>query len=878
MNVYIYPRFDGEDTGDGGVRRVVDNQRKHFPRAGVTVVDDPGDADVLAFHITATETLIKRFPDKPIVAHCHGLYWSEYQWEEWSYKANTEVLKLICTADVTTAPSEWVADVIRRHTSRDVRVVPHGVDLREWQAATAPKDYVVWNKTRPDPICDPEPMNQLARLMPQQQFVSTFGEKAANVEITGKLNYEAGKQLVRHAGVYLATVRETFGIGTLEAMASQVPVVGYRFGAQPEIITHGVDGWLVEPGDIDGLAEGVRWALANRDVIGKAARERARSYTWPEAAKMYKDVYNVAIGLHSRQQPRVSIIVTAYNLERYLPAALDSVRDQTDSSWECIVVDDASPDSCGAIAKSYAAKDARFKVIHNIENLYLAESRNVAIDAAKGRYILPLDADDKLTPTAVESLADALDVDRTVAVAYGNVLFVDEDGVTPTDYRVRGETPGHSGWPVPFEPGKQASGFNLLPYSSMYRREAWRNVGGYRRRLKTAEDADFWTRLTSFGFRAQMVTKGDTLVYRNRPNSMSRVMEGERDRYRRSYPWMKDEKLAPAPLQGPRAVTLYTPRVSVIIPVGPTHERYVQDAVDSVMSQSYRNWECIVVNDTGTKLKRLPTWVRVFESDARDAGASRNIGIAQARSTLFLPLDADDFLQPDALQWLLTAHTETEGAIIYPDFYEDPQKDGEWAHYRLPDWSCQDLTARGAIHSVTALTPVEVWRKVGGYAEHINWEDWDFQMRCAAAGYCTTRLAAPLFNYRKWTGTRRDYDAASFEERKAIMLERWGEYFRGEKTFMACSCNKTATIAPQAQSRANGVASARSLSQKPNEEAVLVEYVGNKAGSVAYRGASGAIYSFAAGDPPKYVFAQDVQVFLQKGPNFRVYVDDAPVR
>ena len=510
MKVHIFPHFEGEDKGDGGVRRVIEGQLASLPAHGIEVVgpDGAGAADVLAFHIAIPPTYLLRYPDKPIVVQCHGLYWAEYEWENWAIRANVDVMAAIRVADIVTAPSEWVAESIRRHTCRDVRVVPHGIDASQWErqplsdqalealvhdeaaarAIMAGEPFVLWNKTRPDPVCDPEPMNILAGLMPGIRFVSTFGRADLNVTITDRQPFEVARNFVCAAGVYLCTTRETFGVGTLEALAAGVPVVGWRWGGQADIIEHGVDGWLADPGDFPGLVKGIRWALEHRDALAPACRAKAERYTWDAAAAMYADIYREAFAkrgtvaglLVTEQQqpehaiivhPRVSIVVTAYELDRYLPDCLDSVAAQTAGDWECIVVDDASPDRCGEIAEQYAARDPRFRVIHNETNLYQAGARNAGIAEARGRYILPLDADDMIRPETVEVLAGELDRQRSIAVAYGNVFFVDEDGSTPTIYG-SDQTPGHSGWPIEFrhdwqlQPPNERSGGrppNLLP-------------------------------------------------------------------------------------------------------------------------------------------------------------------------------------------------------------------------------------------------------------------------------------------------------------------------------------------------------------------------------------------------------------------------------
>ncbi len=907
MRVHLYPEATGEDDGQGGVRRVVEGMQRHLPLR-VDLVSDPASADVIACHITIPETYLKNFPEKAFVSHCHGLYWAEYDWPEWAMKANRQVLDAILVADAVTAPSEWVANALRRHTSRDVTVVPHGVDLEEWQPADDDDalrrldarvreavergGYVLWDKTRVDPVCDPEPLRQLAELLPDVTFVSTFGPVAPNVLLVGQQPFAVAATLTRRAGAYLCTTRETFGLGALQALASGVPVVGWAWGGQREFIDHGVDGWLARPGDVAGLARGVRESLANRgrEVLAENCRRKAAEFSWHRAAERYVEVYERA--LERRQRPvRVSVVVPAYKLEAYLPACLASVQAQTMDDWECVVVDDASPDGCGEIAERAAALDPRFRVIHNEENLYLAGARNVGIAASRGRYVLPLDADDMLAPGTLAVLADALDRDRTVHVAYGGVEFRDEDGVTPTDYG-HPSGPGLSGWPVPFDLDWQLRGpGQLLPYASMFRREAWELTGGYRRRCRSSEDCDLWLRLSSYGFRPERVTEATTLIYRNRPDSMSRGQGWHDMHHRRWYPWIRQRALLPAGASGaarPEVPSLDPPAVAVIIPVGPGHGRYVLDAIDSVDAQTERRWECIVVNDSGAPLPPLPTWVRVVEpgewercqdcghehwSDAscrscncpafagpcfRFVGVAqaRNAGIAQARARLFLPLDADDVLQPPALELMLAAHERT-GDIIYSDWWK-LDDDGSFEKHETADYDPQQLTRAGALHAVTALTPVAVWRDVGGYDEEVDgWEDWAFQLSCAERGFCSRRLAAPLLVYRFQSGMRREGAFDAFERSKASIMAKFGQYWQGGIELMACSsCGKRATV-PVSGGAEGGAPAGPALSGAMT----LIRYVGPRQGRFAYAGPSGQRYTFSQGSQ-RYVLDEDVGPLL----------------
>lgn len=98
------------------------------------------------------------------------------------------------------------------------------------------------------------------------------------------------------------------------------------------------------------------------------------------------------------QKPKVSILTTVYNREKYLAACIESVLASDYSNWELIIVDDQSKDASVSIAKEYAAKDDRIQVHVNQENLGDYPNRNRAASYAKGTYLKYLDADDLLYP------------------------------------------------------------------------------------------------------------------------------------------------------------------------------------------------------------------------------------------------------------------------------------------------------------------------------------------------------------------------------------------------------------------------------------------------------------------------------------------------
>lgn len=102
--------------------------------------------------------------------------------------------------------------------------------------------------------------------------------------------------------------------------------------------------------------------------------------------------------------PKISIIIPVYNVEKYLPECLDSILSQTFTNFECILVNDHSPDKCPDICDEYAEKDKRVRVIHKKENEGLPQARKTGFNESIGDYILYVDSDDWMEQNMVERL------------------------------------------------------------------------------------------------------------------------------------------------------------------------------------------------------------------------------------------------------------------------------------------------------------------------------------------------------------------------------------------------------------------------------------------------------------------------------------------
>lgn len=101
----------------------------------------------------------------------------------------------------------------------------------------------------------------------------------------------------------------------------------------------------------------------------------------------------------------ISVIVPVYKVEPYLRECVDSILAQTYTDFELILVDDGSPDNCGAICDEYAAQDSRIRVIHQ-DNGGLSAARNAGLDIARGEFVTFVDSDDAIHPEYLSFLLE----------------------------------------------------------------------------------------------------------------------------------------------------------------------------------------------------------------------------------------------------------------------------------------------------------------------------------------------------------------------------------------------------------------------------------------------------------------------------------------
>ncbi len=228
---------------------------------------------------------------------------------------------------------------------------------------------------------------------------------------------------------------------------------------------------------------------------------------------------------------RVSVIVANYNYGPYLPEAMASVLGQTVAPDEIILIDDASTDGSQEVALRY---NGNARVVLNERNLGIIDNFNKAVSLASGDYIALLGADNRMRSDYVERCKVALDRRPDAAIAYTDMAIF---GARAADLaqRVGAEQIGFSAserWPVFYwrflDPTPDTVAAmetkNFIHGSSMYRREAFEQVGGYKKSSR-AEDHNLFRGMLAQGWSATHVDEA-VIEYRQHSNNQANTVLG----------------------------------------------------------------------------------------------------------------------------------------------------------------------------------------------------------------------------------------------------------------------------------------------------------------------------------------------------------------
>lgn len=199
----------------------------------------------------------------------------------------------------------------------------------------------------------------------------------------------------------------------------------------------------------------------------------------------------------------ISVVMSAYNAEKYIKQSIDSILNQTFKDFEFIIVNDCSNDQTLKILQEYEKKDTRIKVIDNKENLGLTRSLNKALIYAKGKYIARMDADDISQCERFEKQYNFLEQHPEVHIL----------GTCGIDINLSSEKICDRTVPLKHEDIIKMLTFlsPIIHPSVMFRKNAIQQLGNYNEDYRTAQDIELWFRCAEVGYK--FANLEDKLIY-----------------------------------------------------------------------------------------------------------------------------------------------------------------------------------------------------------------------------------------------------------------------------------------------------------------------------------------------------------------------------
>ena len=404
----------------------------------------------------------------------------------------------------------------------------------------------------------------------------------------------------------------------------------------------------------------------------------------------------------------ISIIVPIYNVENYLRECLDSIQNQTYKKFECIMVNDGSTDSSQQIAEEYLT-DSRFTLI-NQSNKGLSEARNTGISHIReeSTFVAFVDSDDYIYPdfleTLIEHIEDDVDIIEGMIECFHAEIKVDnvchnfEKQILITkDEKLRKFALNElrvSVFPKLFRKSLLTEDFfpkgwifedlavvpELVSHSGKWIKLP-KVIYGYRVRPNSITTKEFSEeKLDVF----KIFEKYD-LFFKDESDSTKLLVEKlkylhlnyhdlafvpENTQYKQLYKYEKQKLLSKIADYEGRTL------ISIIIPIYNV-ENYLRQCLDSIMVQTYKNFECLLINDGSPdhsadicrEYVSKDSRFRYFEKENGGVSSARNLGIEYSKGEYITFIDSDDWVDSDYLEALYTTLLE-EGADITISTYK----------------------------------------------------------------------------------------------------------------------------------------------------------------------------------------------------------------
>lgn len=398
----------------------------------------------------------------------------------------------------------------------------------------------------------------------------------------------------------------------------------------------------------------------------------------------------------------ISIVVPIYNVEKYLRECLDSISEQTYKNFECIMVNDGSTDSSQQIAEEYLA-DSRFKLI-NQSKKGLSGARNTGISHIReeSTFVAFVDSDDYMYPdfleTLIEHIEDDVDIIEGMIECFHDEIKVDnvfhnfeKQILTTKNDKLRKLTLNElrvSVFPKLFRKSLLTEDFfpegwifedlAVVPELVSHSRK-WiklpKVIYGYRIRPNSITTKEFSEeKLDVF----KIFGKCD-LFFKDESDVTKLLVEKikylhlnyhdiefvpENNQYKQLYKQEKQKLLSK--IADYESKTL----ISIIIPIYNV-ENYLRQCLDSIVSQTYQNFECLLINDGSPdnsadickEYVGKDSRFKYFEKENGGVSSARNLGIERSGGAYITFIDPDDWVESDYLEVLYRALLEEQADI-----------------------------------------------------------------------------------------------------------------------------------------------------------------------------------------------------------------------
>ncbi len=508
------------------------------------------------------------------------------------------------------------------------------------------------------------------------------------------------------------------------------------------------------------------------------------------------------------RRPTISIVMATYNTpERYLRAAIDSVREQIYPHWQLCIADDASTNAAvRPILGEYAAIDERIDVVYRPQNGHISQATNSALDIATGDFVGFLDHDDVLPMEALYEVASLVERNPDADIMYSDEDKLDESGGLFDPF---------------FKPDWSPDTLLSRMYTchfAVYRRRLVEEVGRLRPQFDGSQDYDLILRLSERTDRIHHIPK---ILYHWRVHPESTAAASSAKPYaadaaeraieealaRRGEPGSATARTDVAGAYVVRYELRERKQVSIIIPTR-DHGEDVDRCLESIFKHgSYENFEVLLVDNGSTDPSSLATFERWAARDARvrvlrydvpfNFSQINNYAVSRSSGEYLLFLNNDtEVMTPDWLEAMVEqAQRPSIGAVgamlLYPDM--TIQHAGVvvgvggvagHSHKNLPADAPGYFHMLKAINNYSAVTGAclmvrrAAFDQVGGFDEElaVAFNDVDLCLKLQAAKY--RNVCLPHVQLIHFESKSRGYEDSynkqvRFEDEKRLMIQRW---------------------------------------------------------------------------------------------------------